>query len=242
MTEGGKTYRAILAIALVLIAVLTGLNTAATLGALGPNEYGVQAVPKTDIDWAVISKLTVNQSADLTGACVDLDDDDDTSVCADTDDQIDIEIGGADDFQFTANSFTILTGSQIATQYGTGEGVLFVAKVATSYAVTTTSSIVIPANADVIDWQFVVTTLYNDSGTDLMNCGTAADADRYVDDLAVSTAGPNRALDAADMQSDELANFGDVGSSALTIQCVYTGQNGDASAGAGMITIWYRLD
>ena len=40
-----------------------------------------------------------------------LDLDEDTSLTADTDDQIDVRIAGADDFQFTANTFSVLTGS-----------------------------------------------------------------------------------------------------------------------------------
>jgi hypothetical protein len=45
-----------------------------------------------------------------------LDADADTSITADTDDQIDIRIAGADDFQFTANTFTAQSGSTIAAQ------------------------------------------------------------------------------------------------------------------------------
>lgn len=44
-----------------------------------------------------------------------LDDDGNTSIRADTDNQIDIKINAADDFQFTANTFTALSGSTIAT-------------------------------------------------------------------------------------------------------------------------------
>jgi hypothetical protein len=44
-----------------------------------------------------------------------LDADADTSITADTDDQIDIKIAGADDFQFTANTFTAQSGSTITT-------------------------------------------------------------------------------------------------------------------------------
>lgn len=44
-----------------------------------------------------------------------LDTDGDTTISAPTDDQIDIEIAGADDFRFTANTFTALSGSTIAT-------------------------------------------------------------------------------------------------------------------------------
>ena len=55
-------------------------------------------------------------SADLNGQEFILDEDADTSISADTDDQIDIKIAGADDFQFTANTFTAQSGSTIAAQ------------------------------------------------------------------------------------------------------------------------------
>jgi len=53
---------------------------------------------------------------DLNGQEFILDADADTSITADTDDQIDIRISGADDFQFTANTFTAQSGSTIAAQ------------------------------------------------------------------------------------------------------------------------------
>jgi hypothetical protein len=53
---------------------------------------------------------------DLNGEEFILDADADTSITADTDDQIDIKIAGADDFQFTANTFTAQSGSTIAAQ------------------------------------------------------------------------------------------------------------------------------
>ena len=55
-------------------------------------------------------------NGDLDGAELVLDTDGDTSITADTDDQIDIKIAGADDFQFTANTFTAQSGSTIAAQ------------------------------------------------------------------------------------------------------------------------------
>jgi len=54
-------------------------------------------------------------SLDLNGNELILDADGDSSITADTDDQIDIKIAGADDFQFTANDFTALSGSVIST-------------------------------------------------------------------------------------------------------------------------------
>ena len=54
-------------------------------------------------------------NSDLNGNELVLDVDGDTSITADTDDQIDIKIAGADDFQFTANTFTAQSGSTITT-------------------------------------------------------------------------------------------------------------------------------
>jgi hypothetical protein len=52
-------------------------------------------------------------ATDMEGRELVLDADGDTTITADTDDQIDIKIAGADDFQFTANTFTALSGSTI---------------------------------------------------------------------------------------------------------------------------------
>jgi len=60
--------------------------------------------------------LTLGATLDTNGNEIVLDADADTSITADTDDQIDIRIAGADDFQFTANTFTAQSGSTIAAQ------------------------------------------------------------------------------------------------------------------------------
>ncbi len=52
-------------------------------------------------------------ASDMEGRELVLDADGDTSITADTDDQIDIKIAGADDFQFTANTFTAQSGSSV---------------------------------------------------------------------------------------------------------------------------------
>jgi len=58
-----------------------------------------------------LGQAIVQNLLDVNGAEFILDADADTSLTADTDDQIDIKIAGADDFQFTANKFSVLTGS-----------------------------------------------------------------------------------------------------------------------------------
>ena len=50
---------------------------------------------------------------DMNGDELVLDTDGDTSLHAENDDQIDVKISGADDFQFTANNFTALSGSDV---------------------------------------------------------------------------------------------------------------------------------
>lgn len=61
--------------------------------------------------------LATGQVVDLNGEAdaLVLDADGNTSISAPTDNQIDVEINGADDFTFTANTFTALSGSTIAT-------------------------------------------------------------------------------------------------------------------------------
>ena len=57
-------------------------------------------------------------ATDMEGRELVLDADGDTTITADTDDQIDIKIAGADDFQFTANTFTAQSGSSIVVPEG----------------------------------------------------------------------------------------------------------------------------
>jgi len=69
-----------------------------------------------DVDGTTnLDVVDIDGAVDFGGQELDLDADNDTSITADTDDQIDIEIAGADDFQFTANTFTALAGSAIDT-------------------------------------------------------------------------------------------------------------------------------
>ena len=70
----------------------------------------------TAVDGTFTGTVTAGSTLDMNGTELILDADADTSITADTDDQIDIKIAGADDFQFTANTFTALSGSTIAAQ------------------------------------------------------------------------------------------------------------------------------
>jgi len=63
------------------------------------------------IDGVLVKDTTIDLNG--TADALILDADADTTISSPTDDQIDIEIAGADDFTFTANTFTILAGSTI---------------------------------------------------------------------------------------------------------------------------------
>jgi len=62
--------------------------------------------------------VTKVSGVDMNGLELILDADADTTITADTDDTIDIKIAGADDFQFTANTFTVLSGSTLTVASG----------------------------------------------------------------------------------------------------------------------------
>jgi len=107
--------------------------------------------------------------------------------------------------------------------------------------VTSKTMCVLPANVNIVDIELVVTTLFNDSGTDTLDCGIspAADPDDYVDGMDVSSAGVNRMGDGGDMPYGE---FGDVGASNVTVVCIYAPQNSNASAGSATLVISYVVD
>ena len=81
--------------------------------ASGGTQITFTAAPaSTDSAYIIfLGQAIVQNLINAGGAELILDADDDTSLTADTDDQIDIKIAGADDFQFTANKFSALSGS-----------------------------------------------------------------------------------------------------------------------------------
>tara|TARA_A100001011_G_scaffold198172_1_gene206491 strand:+ start:2066 stop:3703 length:1638 start_codon:yes stop_codon:yes gene_type:complete len=99
-----------------------GSGKAYTLGADGSGDLKritFSSAPVASAEIYVITTFSNEAFAkieDLKGSEFVLDADGDTTITADTDDQIDIKIAGADDFQFTANTFTAQSGSTIAAQ------------------------------------------------------------------------------------------------------------------------------
>ena len=78
---------------------------------------------------------------DANGSELILDVDGDTSLHANTDDQIDVQIAGADDFRFTANTLSVLSGSTLSIDSGAtlANSGTITGFNSTSYAVTQSS-------------------------------------------------------------------------------------------------------
>ena len=118
-------------------------------------------------------------------------------------------------------------GSPILTQTGT------IAHTDTSVTVAT-----LPANAQILEIVVDVTTAFNDTGTDLLDIGDGSTANLYADNLNLAALG--RVLGSSD--ASQLGNYADIGASNLSVVATYTGQNGNASAGAARITVYYVQD
>ena len=98
----------------------------------------------------------------------------------------------------------------------------------------TDTTVVIPANSQIVRIDVNVETAFNDSGTDLLEIGSSADTDLYVNDVAISAVG-KIALGTAAL----CANWKDIGTSDIRVGYIYNGANNDATAGAATATIRY---
>ena len=155
--------------------------------------------------------LTKVQLVDLNANELIIDLDADTSIHADTDDQIDIKIAGADDFRFTANTFTALSGSTIAAQALTATTLTTTGAIAiandgnigsagdsdaiaiSSSGVVTFSQTPVLSGASLTAGTTPLTTLDIDGGTDIG--GALDDADLFVVDDGAG--GTNRKITAS---------------------------------------------
>ena len=134
------------------------------------------------------------------------------SITADTDDQIDIKISGADDFRFTANTFTALAGSGIVVPDG---GLTFgsTAISATAAEINLIDGGASTGTTAVADADGIIT---NDGGT--MRLTTAATFKTYFqegistayDDLTTGDAAVNIATSAGNITIDAQGNDTDI--------------------------------
>ena len=133
--------------------------------------------------------LVTPGTLDVNGQELILDADADTSITADTDDQIDIKIAGADDFQFTANTFTAQSGSSIVVPDG---GLTF-----GSTAITSTG-----AELNILDGVTSTAAELNK----LDGAGTLKQAGKETIYIPAAAMYPNSTNGCADLDQTELSN------------------------------------
>ena len=98
----------------------------------------------------------------------------------------------------------------------------------------TDTTVVIPANSQIVSVDVNVETAFNDSGSDLLEVGSSADTDLYVNDTVISAIG-SIAMGTAAL----CANWKDIGTTDIVVGYIYNGANNNASAGAATVTINY---
>ena len=137
----------------------------------------------------------------------------------------------------TAGNIRNTTGTIVGTDVkNTGQVLMsqsFSFTFATEGAATDTN-VVIPANSQIVSVDVNVETAFNDTGADILEIGSSADTDLYVNDTVISAVG-SIAMGAAAL----CANWKDIGTSDVRIGFIYNGANDDASAGAATVTINY---
>ena len=98
----------------------------------------------------------------------------------------------------------------------------------------TSTSVIIPANSQIVSVDVNVETAFNDSGADILEIGSVADTDLYVNDTVISAVG-SIAMGTAAL----CTNWKDIGTSDIRIAYIYNGANNDATAGAATATVSY---
>lgn len=117
-----------------------------------------------------------------------------------------------------------------ASGWSSGITPAFAQRATVAYTDTTAKTLfTLPEGAIIIGFFINVTAAFNDSGTDLLDIGTADTADQFVADFDASSLGMT-----LQPSADESALTAET-----AIQAVYTGQNSDASAGAATIVCLY---
>jgi len=143
--------------------------------------------------------------------------------------------------RFSGNVTLETSDSIYPQQATTNTSVLFVGSASFTYATGATGLMLfhIPANANVVDVVAVVTALFDDTGTDLVQCGWTNGGTELVANLDVSAAGVSRMGVAGTMP---YAALGDVGATYKVVWCDYDGQNGNSANGAMSIFVYYVVD
>ena len=103
----------------------------------------------------------------------------------------------------------------------------------------------VPANANVIDYGYLITTAWNDGTGATVNCGfegQTTDVDAFMDAYDVNGASAGDYVRMGAGATTPATNIGDVGNVEATIRCQVAETDDDASAGAATFYLWYQLD
>ena len=136
-----------------------------------------------------------------------------------------------------AGTISNTTGTTVGTNVKNVGQVLMSQSFSFDYSVegtATDTTVVIPANSQIVSIEVNVETAFNDSGNDLLEVGSSADTDLYINDVSIAAIG-KIALGTAAL----CANWKDIGTSDIKVGYIYNGANNDASAGAATVTINY---
>lgn len=139
----------------------------------------------------------------------------------------------------------VAPGKQVSDDFGNvppriGGSVAALRATVTFADVENTALFEVPTGAVLIDYYVQVTTLFNDSGTDLLEIGFADNIDGLVDDLVASSAGLTRAGAGATTPT-ALLNSTPLAEPAI-LYAKYTGQNADADAGSLNFVLLYTRE
>ena len=129
------------------------------------------------------------------------------------------------------------TGTTVGTDVKNSGQVLMSQTFSFTYATegaATDTNVIIPANSQIVSVDVNVETAFNDTGADILEVGSSADTDLYVNDVDISAVG-KIALGTAAL----CANWKDIGTSDVRVGFIYNGANNDATARAPTVTISY---
>lgn len=102
---------------------------------------------------------------------------------------------------------------------------------------------VIPADANIIDFFYLVTVSWNDSTSTTVDCGiSGGTTDLYVDGVDLNGASAGDTLRQGSAATVDHVGIADVGASDVTIVCQAAEGTNDASAGAAFLRILYYVD
>jgi hypothetical protein len=89
----------------------------------------------------------------------------------------------------------------------------------------------LPPDVDILDLKVYVSTAFDDSGTDLLDIGTAADPDHFANDVVVSATGAATVTLLNPGPQENTRQF--------DVTATYTGQNANAAAGVAEVGVLY---